>query len=98
MHDLGRDLKRTIIVDNLAENFQATTPNNGIWVESWYDDMQDTVLPRLGKFLQQLVEESVPDVRKVLTQEIKDQIIYAALESNEPIPALSEILSSTQND
>ena len=67
MHDLGRDLKRTIIVDNLAENFQATTPNNGIWVESWYDDMQDTVLPRLGKFLQQLVEESVPDVRKVLT-------------------------------
>ena len=48
---LGRNLKRTIIVDNLAENFTATTPLNGIWVESWYDDMQDQVLPRLQKFL-----------------------------------------------
>jgi len=38
---LGRKLERTIIVDNLAENFHATTPNNGVWVESWYDDMQD---------------------------------------------------------
>lgn len=39
LHNLGRKLERTIIVDNLAENFLATTPNNGIWVESWYDDM-----------------------------------------------------------
>jgi TFIIF-interacting CTD phosphatase-like protein len=50
-------LERTIIVDNLAENFQATTPLNGIWVESWYDDMQDQVLPRLQTFLAELVEE-----------------------------------------
>ena len=41
LNNLGRKLERTIIVDNLAENFMATTPNNGIWVESWYDDMQD---------------------------------------------------------
>ena len=57
LHLLGRKLERTIIVDNLAENFLATTPNNGIWVESWYDDMQDQVLPRLQRFLQELVEE-----------------------------------------
>ena len=67
LNNLGRNLKRTIIVDNLAENFMATTPNNGIWVESWYDDMQDQVLPNLGKFLAELVEESVQDVRHVLT-------------------------------
>lgn len=41
LHLLGRSLKRTIIVDNLAENFMETTPLNGVWVESWYDDMQD---------------------------------------------------------
>jgi len=57
LHLLGRQLERTIIVDNLAENFQATTPLNGIWVESWYDDMQDQVLPRLQTFLAELVEE-----------------------------------------
>jgi len=44
---LGRPLERTIIVDNLRENFHETTPNNGIWVESWYSDMADRVLPRL---------------------------------------------------
>ena len=38
---LGRPLERTIIIDNLAENFIHTTPTNGLWVESWYDDMDD---------------------------------------------------------
>jgi CTD small phosphatase-like protein 2 len=38
LRNLGRDLSRTIIVDNLAENF-SVTPENGIWVESWYDDL-----------------------------------------------------------
>ena len=51
LRNLGRPLETTIIVDNLAENFLATTPNNGIWVESWYDDMEDNVLPLLQKFL-----------------------------------------------
>jgi CTD small phosphatase-like protein 2 len=43
---LGRDLARTIIVDNLAENF-SMTESNGIWVESWYDDLECRVLPTL---------------------------------------------------
>jgi TFIIF-interacting CTD phosphatase-like protein len=51
LHLLGRPLERTIIIDNLRENFQETTPNNGIWVESWYNDMDDRVLPRLQPFL-----------------------------------------------
>ena len=46
LNNLGRDLRRTIIVDNLAENFQST-PQNGIWVESWYDDLDCRVLPSL---------------------------------------------------
>lgn len=41
LRNLGRPLEKTIIIDNLAENFIKTTPCNGIWVESWYDDMDD---------------------------------------------------------
>ncbi len=44
---LGRDLSKTIIIDNLAENFCQTTPDNGIWVQSWYDDMDDCCLALL---------------------------------------------------
>lgn len=41
LRNLGRDLRRTIIIDNLKENFEITTPENGIWVESWFDDLDD---------------------------------------------------------
>lgn len=50
---LGRDLSKTIIVDNLAENFSQTTPDNGIWVQSWYDDMDDC---RLALLIPLLIE------------------------------------------
>jgi TFIIF-interacting CTD phosphatase-like protein len=50
-------LEKTIIIDNLAENFIHTTPDNGIWVESWYDDMDDTVLEMLLPFLKDIVIE-----------------------------------------
>ena len=52
LNNLGRDIKRTIIIDNLKENFELTTPDNGIWVESWYDDLDDKVLPTLVPFLE----------------------------------------------
>jgi hypothetical protein len=45
-----------------------TTPNNGIWVESWYDDMDDIVLELLTPFLRSIVTSGlVPDVRNLLT-------------------------------
>ncbi len=48
---LGRPLERTIIGDNLRENFHETTPNNGIWVESWYSVDGGSVYLNFKRFL-----------------------------------------------
>ena len=59
----------------MAENFNSTTPLNGIWVQSWYNDMEDNVLCLLIPFLIEIVVSKV-DVRLILTEEIKETIIY----------------------
>lgn len=38
---IGRDLSRSILIDNVADNF-ALQPDNGIFIRTWYDDMSDT--------------------------------------------------------
>lgn len=38
---IGRDLKKTIIVDNVAENFSLQL-DNGIFIKTWYNDMNDS--------------------------------------------------------
>ena len=63
---LGRDLSKTIIIDNLEENFSLISPNNGITVESWFDDMSDNTLGLLTPFLTSIVKQDVSDVRFVL--------------------------------
>lgn len=86
LKNLGRPLERTIIIDNLAENFIHTTPENGIWVESWYDDMDDNVMELLTPFLREIVTNRVEDVRKLLTKSNKEDIIYRCLEEGKDIP------------
>ena len=54
LSSLGRDLKKTIIVDNITENF-LLQPNNGITIKSWYDDPKDTALMELAPLLIQIV-------------------------------------------
>ena len=70
---IGRDLSKTIIVDNVAENFQLQ-PDNGIFVKSWFDDMNDTVLSELAPLLKQIVKKQVPDVRDAL-RKFRDQML-----------------------
>ena len=62
---LGRDLWKTLIIDNLYESF-LRQPDNGILIKSWYGDMADSELFTLLPFLKGLVEDQVPDVREVL--------------------------------
>ncbi len=47
---LGRDIRKCIIVDNHAENFQCH-PENGIFIKSWYGDPNDQALARLAPIL-----------------------------------------------
>jgi TFIIF-interacting CTD phosphatase-like protein len=47
---LGRDLKHTIIVDNIAANFKLHY-ENGIEVRSWTGDPNDTILNKLKQIL-----------------------------------------------
>lgn len=38
---IGRNLKKTLIIDNVAENF-SKQPDNGIFIKTWYNDQDDT--------------------------------------------------------
>ncbi len=40
---IGRDNSRTIIVDNIAENF-LLQKDQGIFISTWYSDLEDTAL------------------------------------------------------
>ncbi|CAK94712.1 unnamed protein product (macronuclear) [Paramecium tetraurelia] len=69
---IGRDVKRTIIIDNLAENFKFQ-PDNGIQIHSWYGDQDDQALLFLSPLLIQIVQKKIPDVRDAL-RKFRDQM------------------------
>jgi TFIIF-interacting CTD phosphatase-like protein len=74
---LGRDVKKTLIIDNLPENFESTCPDNGIDIEDWYgDDLEDTELQKLIPFLIGMVKNEERDVRKVLKKYRNDHEGY----------------------
>ena len=64
---LGREIKNLIIVDNVAQNF-SRQQENGIVINSWYDDMEDTALKELGPILEQIRKLGYTDMRKGLIE------------------------------
>ena len=62
---LGRDLSKTIIVDNNPDNFQYQN-DNGICIKSWYNDPNDNALKELMKVLKFVARRENEDVREVL--------------------------------
>lgn len=62
---LGRELSRTVIVDNIADNFERQE-ENGIEIVTWIGDPMDHELETLSVFLKGLVEAQVKDVRPLI--------------------------------
>ena len=69
---IGRDLNKTIIIDNLGDNFKLQ-PNNGIQIGTWLDDMKDTQLDDLGKILKDIVNRKPSDIRPII-KKFKDEV------------------------
>ncbi|KAJ1435066.1 HAD-like domain-containing protein [Ochromonadaceae sp. CCMP2298] len=65
LHVLGRDLRTTLLVDNSPHAYSYHN-DNGVPIESWYDDDSDTELLKLIGFLKTL--QGVDDVRPIGAQ------------------------------
>jgi len=65
---LGRDLSKCVLVDNSPHAFGYQV-DNGIPIESWFDDPNDTELLKLERFLRTL--HGVKDTRTVIRKTFK---------------------------
>lgn len=78
---IGRDVEKTIIVDNLAENFQLQ-PENGIYICSWYENSNDRSLADLAPLLANIVASGEPSVSQALSK-IREQMLQEMREEGE---------------
>ncbi|EAR94394.3 NLI interacting factor-like phosphatase (macronuclear) [Tetrahymena thermophila SB210] len=81
---LGRDLSKTLIIDNLPENF-CRQPMNGILIQSWYGDPEDRALYDLIPLLIDVTQsKKYRDVRIAL-QKLREQTMKNLLNGiNDP--------------
>lgn len=82
---IGRDLTRTLIVDNMAENF-IKQPENGIQISSFFGEEDDNKLQVLAKELIKMVASSpsdiisfLPKIRERLNRERRPKVNHNAI-------------------
>ena len=69
---LGRDLNKIIIIDNFPDNYKLQQ-DNGLPINSWTGDINDTSLKDLLNIMKYFVEKNVKDVRDII-RKIKVQL------------------------
>ena len=72
MVDLGRDLCKVVIIDNLKENY-INQYNNGLLSLTWKDDIFDSQLNdfmNIIKFIHEKKIENIPEFIKKINEEI----------------------------
>ena len=79
---LGRDLSRTVLVDNSPHAYGYNL-DNGIPIESWFDDENDGELPKLVEFLRRL--EGQVDVRPVIREHFKSYSLVENARAGIPV-------------
>eukprot|EP01033_Poteriospumella_lacustris_P007138 gene7138-5136_t len=80
---LNRDLSQTMLVDNSPYAYSYQT-SNGIPIESWYDDPNDTELLKLIGFLRRV--QSADDVRPIIRNHFKTHELIARARAGRSVP------------
>ena len=99
---LGRDLAKTIIVDNNPENFKLQE-NNGLPINTWVGDINDTDLKDLLPILKFIAKKNVSDVRRVI-KKIKSKMnnaydkLISRSDSNEKIKKINYTVIHVKNN
>ena len=69
---LGRNLDKVIMIDNLPENYKLQV-DNGLPINSWVGDINDTSLKDLLPIMKYIIKNKVKDVRTII-KKIKLQL------------------------
>ena len=62
---IGRDLKKTIIIENEKDNFKFQ-PDNGLLIKTWTYDVYDNQLKDFERILLDIIKYNVEDVRIII--------------------------------
>ena len=64
---IGRDLSKTIIIENEKDNFKFQ-PDNGFLIKSWCYDVYDNQLKDFERILLEFIEYNIEDVRPIINK------------------------------
>jgi len=66
LNNIGRDLNKVIIIDNIQQNFKCQK-NNGLLSKTWRDDVLDTQLYDFRNILMFIHEHKLENVRDIIS-------------------------------